>query len=159
MQASPVSNQATWDQVWLKMQFSGWTFWNEDGTRWYHHPDVTTIDNNRNNSNHNANHQNRMTLEQVQAFAQEHYGWRPPLAPSRALGRRAPRAEHKYEFGVLWKRHLQPNGWTMQKPPRSKSELIDYYYVRPGRKTVVPNAHGGGGGVEGEDYFTTVDAV
>ena len=155
LQASPVSNQATWDQVWLKMQFSGWTFWNEDGTRWYHHPDVTTID----NSNHNANHQNRMTLEQVQAFAQEHYGWRPPPAPSRALGRRAPRAEHKYEFGVLWKRHLQPNGWTMQKPPRSKSELIDYYYVRPGRKNVVPNAHGGGGGVEGEDYFTTVDAV
>ncbi|KAL3945385.1 MAG: hypothetical protein SGBAC_000518 [Bacillariaceae sp.] len=132
LDSSPIRNLlAPWAEVSQKLIFSDWNLKSTKRGKIYTHPNLNA----------------EFTEEQVKQYVKKHYGW---LGERRTTRRSNPTGESpqkKKTFGVLWKKFLEPAGWTMPSAPPP----IDFHYVRPGRSVAK--------GIEGEDYFISTDAV
>jgi hypothetical protein len=137
---SPLRNSKTWQDVWCKLSFSGWTYHvTHQGIKIFRSPEP---------------HNSEFNEEEVKAYAQTRYGWNGGARVTRNSINHTNNDDAKRKeisFGVLWKSHLKPNGWDCVVSNRRKHPFSNWYYVKPG-KTVAD-------GVEGQDFFATKDQV
>jgi hypothetical protein len=134
---SPIKKFSTWDDVWAKLCYAGWASRMERPL-----PRIYTSP---------APHSREFDEQELLDYVRQKHGW---VGERRMTTRNltAPNCNNPskhYTFGVLWKQHLEPNGWTMIKPKGSGP--IEYHYVRPGKSVA--------DGTEGVDYFISMDAV
>lgn len=139
LDTSPIRGTDTWNDVWGKLAFSGWTQKRvRHPSRPQDHEMVYFKPNDK---------QTQYTLEQVQSYAQQKYGWHPRTTRNSTsnMPSNGPPAK-KISFGVLWKSHLAPQGWKLVKSKGNDRLVSDWCYIKPG-KTL--------DGVKGEDWFLT----
>lgn len=131
---SPIRPYCTWERVWAKMRFSGWQ------CRVVRPHGKIYISPNK----------LEMNEKQAKIYAQENYNWTGERRATRnSVAPMQNSTKTKYSFGVLWKRHLVPGGWSITKVKGSGP--IEWHYIRPG-KTVED-------GTQGVDYFISPDDV
>ena len=166
LEGSPIPRHASWNVVWDKLIYNGWSCHKTpDGAMVYSPPPT----------DHGPNE--TWDLERVQDYARQNYGWagavRLRKLPQRHLSRdvrskrgheaantqnvkRPKCSDHDefYDFKNLWEDLLKPHGWHYKKTPKKlgKHRLVDWVMC-------TPDCSSPEDGEYGRDFFQTREEV